>query len=251
MLPILLSIPHGGMRRPPELAGRVRLTAEELFDDSDALTREIYDLGDEVIQLVTTEIARAFVDLNRAIDDRPPANPDGVIKSVTVQKRLIYKDGDEPDDELVSELLDLYYHPYHRKLEVAAKNPGLRLALDCHSMGAVAPPIASDSGQPRPLFCLSNVDGLTCPDDVLEDMRRAFANAFECDLTDVHLNQPFKGGHITRRHGAGKVPWVQVEMNRSLYLDPKWFDRSTLSVDPERLQHLRGRFRAALQALAL
>ncbi|NIN73031.1 MAG: N-formylglutamate amidohydrolase [Gemmatimonadetes bacterium] len=251
MLPILLSIPHGGMRQPPELAGRVCLSQEELFDDSDAYTREIYDLGGEVIRVVSTEIARAFVDVNREPHDRPPANPDGVIKSATCYGHRIYDEGAEPGDELVVELLERYYHPYHRALKQAAKDRRVKLALDCHSMATEAPLIAPDRGRQRPLFCLSNADGLTCPKDLLENIQHAVADAFECELAAVRLNQPFKGGFITRAHGRGKVPWVQVEMNRSLYLDPTWFDRETLVAEPQRLQQLREGFRAALNALGL
>jgi formiminoglutamase len=251
MLPVLLSIPHGGTQQPPELAGRVCLSEEKLFDDSDAFTREIYDLGGEVIRVVTTEIARAFIDVNRAPDDRPPANPDGVIKSATCYGHHIYHKGAEPGDDLVSELLEHYYYPYHRTLERAATDPRLKLALDCHSMVAEAPLIAPDRGRQRPLFCLSNADGLTSPNGLLENMRHVFADAFECELTAVRLNQPFKGGFITRSHGRGQIPWVQVEMNRSLYLNPVWFRRETLEVEPGRLQYLRNNFRVALHALAL
>jgi formiminoglutamase len=251
MLPVLLSIPHGGTQQPPELAGRVCLSKEELFDDSDAFTREIYDLGSEVVRVVRSEVARAFVDMNRAPDDRPPENPDGVVKSATCYGHRIYHEGAEPDDELVAELLERYYYPYHRALGRAATDPRVKLALDCHSMATEAPLIAPDRGGRRPLFCLSNADGLTCPNDLLEDMQYAFAEAFECELTDVRLNQPFKGGFITRSHGRGKVPWVQIEINRSLYLGPAWFRRETLEVEPGRLQRLREFFQTVLHALAL
>jgi formiminoglutamase len=251
MLPVFLSIPHGCTQQPPELAGRVCLSNEELFDDSDAFTREIYDLGGAVTRVVAADTARAFIDMNRASDDRPPENPDGVVKSATCYGHRIYREGAEPDGELVAELLDRYYYPYHRALGRAATDTRVKLALDCHSMATEAPLIAPDRGGKRPLFCLSNADGLTCRYDLLERMRRVFAEAFDCGLTDVRLNQPFKGGFITRSHGRGKVPWVQVEMNRSLYLDSNWFQRETLEVEPGRLKHLRDCFRAALRALEL
>jgi len=251
MLPIIVSIPHGGTQQPAELAGRVCLSDEALFHDSDAFTREIYDVGSEVVQVVTTDIARAFVDLNRAPDDRAPANPDGVIKSTTVFGHPIYYKGMEPEHHLVTRLLGRYYHPYHKTLELAVAGPPVKLALDCHSMLPEAPPIASAPGERRPLFCLSNAGGLTCPNDLLEGVQRAFADAFDCRLTEVLLNEPFKGGYITRVHGRGPVPWVQVEMNRSLYLKAPWFQPENLEVEPERLQRLRDGFRGALNALRL
>ena len=74
-LPLLISVPHGGDGVPAEVAGRVAISDDDLFDDGDAFTRDIYDVRDDVISWFGASIARAFVDLNRAPDDRPPANP--------------------------------------------------------------------------------------------------------------------------------------------------------------------------------
>lgn len=251
MLPILISVPHGGTKTPPEIADRVRLTGKDLFEDGDACTREIYDLTGRVARVESTDIARAFVDLNRAPDDRPPGNPDGVVKTATCFGRPIYVQGREPTNELVELLLERHYYPFHRRLLEAAADRSLRLALDCHSMAAVSPPIAPDSGARRPLFCLSNDDGRTCPAQTLESLAEALAEAFECDRSQVWLNRPFKGGYITRSQGRGSLPWIQVEMNRSFYLSEPWFDPSTLQVNPDRLTDLRERFLSALLQLDL
>ena len=119
-LPILLSIPHGGTEIPSEVKDRVILSPADLFDDGDAFTREIYDLEDRVAGVVSANIARAFIDLNRAPDDLPPGNPDGVIKSHTCYGKVIYKAGLEPDQTLIKTLLDKYYHPYHQRIQKAA-----------------------------------------------------------------------------------------------------------------------------------
>jgi len=46
--PVLISIPHGGDQIPVEIADRVCLSKREVFDDIDAFTRDIYDLGGKV-----------------------------------------------------------------------------------------------------------------------------------------------------------------------------------------------------------
>ena len=80
-------------------------------------------------------------------------------------------------------------------------------------------------------------------------LRAALADAFSCAAEAIRLNDPFRGGHITRAHGGGSLPWIQVEMNRSLYLAEPWFDRRTRTLDPARSEDLRTRFLAALHAL--
>jgi N-formylglutamate amidohydrolase len=51
--------------------------------DGDEGAAEIYDLKDHAAEFVTTDIARAIVDLNRAEDDR---RPDGVVIAVTTNE---------------------------------------------------------------------------------------------------------------------------------------------------------------------
>ena len=82
-LPVVVSVPHGGRERPPELDGAVALDDTDLFADVDAFTDTIYGVSGRVAHLEIASIARTFVDLNRAPDDLPPANPDGVVKSGT------------------------------------------------------------------------------------------------------------------------------------------------------------------------
>jgi len=251
MLPILISIPHGADGTPEEVRDRVCISPRDLFDDSDAFTADIYDVSGDAAHVVQAEIARAFVDLNRAPDDRPPDNPDGVVKSATCFGRPIYVQGLEPDEALTTRLIDRYHAPWHHRLEEAAGDPTIKLALDCHSMLAVAPPIASEPGRLRPLFCLSNRDGATASTRTLEAIAAAFSASFEVPLEEIGLNDPFRGGYITRRHGSGRLPWIQVEMNRSLYLADPWFDPESRQVDPNRIIELRTRFLEALRRLRL
>ena len=72
------------------------------------------------------------------------------------------------------------------------------------------------------------------------------AKSFSIDGKDVKLNEPFKGGHITRTYGNNPIPWIQVEMNRSMYLDEKWFDYEKLVIDKSRLASLNKMFDKSL-----
>lgn len=245
---MVLSIPHGGIKRPPELDGRLCITERELFDDSDPFVAEIYDLGGGVSRVVKADIARTYVDLNRPRTDVPPNATDGVIKSSTCYRRPIYVKGMEPDAALTDALIRRYYDPYHEAIAEACAEDGPVLGLDCHSMAAVAPEVSPDcSKSERPAFCLSNGDGTTCTGRQLERMAECISESFGVPRQDIALNRPFRGGHITRSFGNNPVPWMQVEMNRSMYLDGRWFDYDSMVVDSGRLLALNGMFHESLR----
>ena len=143
-------------------------------------------------------------DLNRATDDR---RKDGVIKTHTCWDVPVYQH--EPSAATVAALLDAYYRPYHERLAHLAGS-AVKLAIDCHTMAAVGPPVAPDPGVERPWVCLSNGDG-TCPQTWIEGLQRCFEDAFGPHVT---INHPFTGGYITRRHAA-EMPWVQLELSRA------------------------------------
>ena len=255
--PLLISIPHSGGTVPPEVADMVRITGRDIFYDGDALTREIYDFGKSVDAVIETPIARAIVDVNRAYDDRPPENPDGVVKTVTTDGTLVYREGMFPDDALVEDLLQRYYFPYHETLGDLLSNRSIRLALDCHSMLERSPAASVRPGEPRPLICLSNrgdehgmpVRGrgpVTCPPEwiraLAESLRRAFAGEGE-----VAMNDPFAGGYISQYHyERSGIPWIQIEINRKLYLNETYFDPERLRVDQRIIQELRERISDAI-----
>lgn len=245
--PILISIPHGGTRVPAEIRDRVTISARDQFEDSDAFTQEIYGIDEEALVQVESQVARVFVDMNRAEDDRPPQNPDGVVKTQTCHGKTIYFPGKELDDGSIRRILDTYYHPYHQSVVTAlAEHTSLQLALDCHSMEKVAPVLSPDPGQPRPVICLGTNHGKSCPPEMADRLAECFREAFGLEDKDVVMNIPFAGGYITRTYGEGPLPWVQVEMNRSLYLSEPWFDAESLTVKPQRLKELNQCFRNTL-----
>jgi len=218
-LPVLMSVPHGGLSIPLELADIVVLDEWEIFGEADAYTRDIYDLSASVRKWYDFDIARVFIDLNRPPHTFPPEVTDGVIKDITTYGVKIYKEGSGPGPELAGTLVKKYYKPYHDRLG-EAMDDGIELGLDCHSMAAIAPPTARDAGSERPLICLGDVHGDTCPRETTTDFRKCLAEALDMDEKQISINRPFAGGHITRTYGSGKVPWIQIEISRALYLDP-------------------------------
>ena len=246
-LPVLLSIPHGGTRKPSELDGHLSITNKDLFDDSDPFVIELYDLGDKVQRVIKTNIARPFVDLNRSLQDMPPNNPDGLIKSKTCYDKPIYTNGKEPDDSLKTMLIEMYYNPYHKSIQKSIDELDLQLCLDCHSMASVAPYFSPDKTQSkRPLFCISNDDGKTASQEMMELLADSISKSYFVDRDEISINDPFHGGYITKTYGNKPLPWIQVEMNRSLYLSSPWFDEDALTVDVNHLKKLNKQFENSL-----
>lgn len=168
---------------------------------------EIYAIESHVQAYVTTDIARAFVDVNRSANDR---GRDGVVKTHTCWDVPIYM-GHLPED-LIEVMIRKYYQPYHEKLTLFSTD--VKFGIDCHTMAEIAPPVSPDPGQKRPSVCLSNADG-AFPIDWLKIMGDCFQHSFRAK---VSLNRPFKGGYIIQSH-ASEMPWVQVEISRTDHLD--------------------------------
>ncbi len=246
-LPVIISIPHSGNLVPQELSDRIILTENELFEDIDAYTCEIYNLNEKVEKVILTKIARTFVDLNRAIDELPPKNPYGLIKIFTAQRKQIYVTGKEPDNELIKILIDKYYKPYHDEIiKTINENKNIKIGLDCHSMDPTGPLIAPDTGKRRPLFCLSNLNHNSSSKDIIEKLAFCIQQSFNISQSDVLLNNPFSGGHIIKTYGGKPIPWIQIEINKVLYLGSPWYDYQTNFIDKNRLKELNQMFEKSI-----
>ncbi len=204
-LPLLVSVAHAGLRVPKEVEECCILSPEDIFADGDEGAAAIYQpLEQEVTSFTTTDVARAFVDVNRAEGDR---RPDGVVKTQTCWGVPIYQP--YPSERVIQAMLTRYYRPYHERLTRLAGTAVL-LGVDCHTMAAIGPPIGPGAGRERPRVSLSNADG-TCPSDWMEELVECFEDAFQCR---VAVNDPFRGGYIIRSHAA-ELPWVQLELTRA------------------------------------
>ncbi|MHC4538014.1 MAG: N-formylglutamate amidohydrolase [Planctomycetota bacterium] len=200
-LPVLISVPHAGLKIPPEITAYNLLTKKEILEDSDEGASEIFAIQSHVQTYVTTDIARVFVDMNRSENDR---TRDGVIKTHTCWDVPIY------NKPLPVDLIEVMINKY------SLASSGVSFGIDCHTMADIGPPISPDPGQKRPLVCLGNADG-TFPDHWLRIMKDCFRQSFQVEIS---LNKPFRGGNIIRTH-ASEMPWVQVEISRTDVLDNK------------------------------
>ncbi len=228
---------------PGELSGRISLTVRDIFDDSDPFTREIYQAEDLVAYEISADIARAFIDLNRSVEQLPPEFPDGILKSHTCYNKPVYKSGTFPEKDLIDALISKYYNPYHQSIREAVQNEAVLFAFDCHSMAETGPWFSPDRGEKRPLINLGDVNHQSADEVYIKILQKCFEECFEIGSGEVSVNNPFKGGYITRQYGRRPKPWIQIELNRSYYLADPWFDQAKLQVDPDRLKELNSKMR--------
>ena len=247
-LPILISIPHGGLKKPQEIIDRLCISDSDIFYDIDPYVVDIYNIGKKVQKIIITDIARTFVDLNRSMLDLPPNNPDGLIKSMTCYKKSIYHKQKAPDLILTQQLIEKYYKPYHREIQKSIHDLNLQVCFDCHSMASVAPDISPDrNSKPRPLFCISNQNGQTSSNEMLKVLGESISNSFSIKKEEISFNNPFKGGYITKTYGNNPIPWIQIEMNRKMYLEKPWFDKEKMTIEKSRLQELNKMFSKSME----
>lgn len=288
-LPIIQSIPHAGFGVPHEVVDSLALTATDIYNDCDLWSDQHYDFarpnlgsaaraGRGVLAVVTTDIARVLIDVNRKPDDL--ANPDGMVKTrssygVDNYTRPLRR------EEMVA-LRERYYAAYHRRMEAAltAHKGRAVLLLDCHNMAQVSPDAYANPGKPRPLICLSNLGDLngeqksggaavTCAPHLLR-AAGAIAESLFADMTllepngpvaTVALNRPFSGGYIIRRYTQGQrraspvgtaPAAMMIEVNRGLLVGNQSADTPISPPNRSRIAAVRERlYRWAVQVVAL
>lgn len=245
-LPILLSIPHGGTKVPRDAKHSFLLNRKHRIADGDAYTFKLYQFKD--FEVVRFPYARAFLDLNRHQDDLPPNNPDGIFKTHTIFNAPVWKSFPDATHQLA--WLNTYYTPYFETLFNLMQSK--LLGIDCHSMLAHDP---FDNHKPaRPLLCISNggnsglddfAQDITAPIEIIHNFKSILESHF--GENTVLINDPFQGGHIIRTmHEKTKKPWIQLEINRSLYMQSDFPAR----LDSKRLKMLKGTLHKSLLTLS-
>ena len=225
--PFLISVPHGGIEVPAIVLPLLLLKDEELRYYCDPCTRVLFGFEDRVAAYIDTSISRMVVDLNRPPLPLPPHDPDGIIKVKTIDGRTVYRPGHLPDITVIHDLLKTYYFPYHQRIDELIDQHDVRIAFDCHSMLPYGSVTQKDAGKLRPLICLGNNGDrqgrarkgsiATCSEEWITALAVVFREEFSFDH-EVEINNPFSGGFISNAHYWHKgVPWIQIEINRSLY----------------------------------
>jgi N-formylglutamate amidohydrolase len=247
--PVICASPHSGRRYPADLLAAARLDLRQLRRTEDAYVDELVKGAPaRGATLLTAELGRAYVDLNRDPLELDPTMFDGplpegakvnsarvaaglgVIPKLSANGREIY--GRRLDANEIERRLAHAHRPYHAALDqvvqAAIKAHGRALLLDWHSMPSSAARMGSGAA---PDVVLGDLHGRSCAPGFIDAIEAWFVRqGYRCQR-----NQPYAGGYIMERYGqpAGGVHALQIELNRALYLDET---RLTLTPGFDRLR---------------
>jgi formiminoglutamase len=225
--PFLISVPHGGTEVPEQVRPLLLLSDEDLRYYCDPLTCVVFGYRDRAAAYIDTPVSRMVVDLNRPPLPLPLRDPDGIIKLRTIDGRDVWRPGQVPDMHLIHQLLMAHYFPYHQQIDELIDRHPVQIAFDCHSMLPQGSENQKDAGKARPLICLGNNGDrkgvakkgsiTTCSQELINTLAGVFREELSLDR-EVAINNPFSGGFIANAHFWHKgIPWIQIEINRSLY----------------------------------
>src|SRR6201991_2070374 len=239
--PIIFNFPHSRSVYPEEFLSASRVDVGALRRSEDSFMDELIGgLSDRGFPTVRVNFPRSYVDVNREPYELDPrmfagrlpsfantrsmrvAGGLGTIPRVVGDGQEIYRERLLVDDALSR--IETLYKPYPRALRRLISRVhqafGTVVVVDCHSM----PSIGVSRDEPRrPDVVIGDRYGTSCAPllpDMVEQTMRALGYS-------TGRNKPYAGGFITEHYGnpASGLHTVQIELNRSVYMDERRRER--------------------------
>ncbi|WDY58430.1 N-formylglutamate deformylase [Pseudomonas sp. PSKL.D1] len=220
-LPLLISMPHAGLKLTPAVQEGL-VDAARSLPDTDWHIPRLYDFARELgASVVAAEYSRFVIDLNRPDDDKPlyAGATTGLYPATLFEGQPLFKDGQAPSADERATYLEHIWRPYHDTLrnELARLRAlhGYALLWDAHSIRSLIPHLFDGK---LPDFNLGTFNGASCDPELANRLQGVCA---ETEAYSHVLNGRFKGGHITRHYGAphDHVHAVQLELAQSTYME--------------------------------
>ncbi|HTE32919.1 MAG TPA: N-formylglutamate amidohydrolase [Chryseolinea sp.] len=223
-IPILLSVPHCGVKIPDELAASIKDEMLETRDDADWFVDKLYDFAPSLgMTMITSNFHRWVIDLNRDPEDKPLYADGRIITGLCPVTdflgELLYKDKRQSiDADEIMERRRLYYDPYHQQLIALLSEIkdefGKVILWECHSIRQYVRTIYRDK---FPDLILGDAEGAAASPVLIE----AAFSCLQSSHYSVSHNFPFSGGYITRTYGRPleNQHALQLEMTKINYMD--------------------------------
>lgn len=220
-LPLLISMPHAGLKLTPAVQDGL-VDAARSLPDTDWHIPRLYDFARELgASVVAAEYSRFVIDLNRPEDDQPlyVGATTGLYPATLFEGEPLFKEGQVPSAQERATYLEQIWRPYHdtlrNELQRLREQFGYALLWDAHSIRSHIPHLFEGK---LPDFNLGTFNGASCDAQLAQQLEAVCA---EAQAYSHVLNGRFKGGHITRHYGAPSdhIHAVQLELAQSTYMD--------------------------------
>jgi formiminoglutamase len=218
--PLLLAQPHGGTEIPASILTRLNQHGHARADTDWHISRLYADLAADVT-IVSTPLHRYVIDANRDPADQslyPGQNTTSLCPTTTFDGDEIYRHGQAPSTDEISERQRLYHQPYHdalrEQLERIHQLHGYAILYDCHSIRSLVPYLFDGRLAD---FNIGTNSGTSC-DPAIESTLQTVCAAAE-DYSVVS-NGRFKGGWTTRHYGEPGRGFhaIQMELAQCNYM---------------------------------
>jgi N-formylglutamate deformylase len=222
--PLLVSVPHCGTRIPDHLAARMTPAALVLAD-TDWHVDRLYDFASGLgAHMLMANFSRYVVDLNRDPEGRelyPGQDNTGIVPVDTFERLPLYRPGEEPKSQEVHRRIDVYWKPYHDRVEHELarlkERYGFAILFDAHSILSRLPRFFRGR---LPDFNLGTARGESMDAELAGELLKI------CEAAEGYtsvLNGRFTGGYITRHYGRPEegIHAVQLELSQITYMDEK------------------------------
>ncbi|WP_095587496.1 N-formylglutamate amidohydrolase [Actibacterium ureilyticum] len=232
---VVFSSPHSGCAYPRSFLHQTVLDEHTVRSSEDAFVDQLFaDAQAFGAPLISAQVPRAYVDLNRSHEELDPAvitgvargahNPRvssglGVIPRVVANGRAIYRGKITRHEAQLR--LSTYWFPYHDTLQALLDDSlsafGEAILIDCHSMPHEAISALDRTPGGRPEVILGDRFGASAHCEIVDQITAAFKRA---GFRVAH-NAPFAGAYITQHYGRPSRGQhaIQIEIDRSLYMN--------------------------------
>lgn len=222
--PLLISMPHVGTQIPREIV--YNMTPEALLmPDVDWHLALLYDMAkDYGASVLSAKYMRYVIDLNRSPNDMslyPGQDTTGLCPIDTFAKQPVYLKDRTPDEAEIQNRIELYWKPYHDKLESELQRihamHGIALLWDAHSIASHVPRFFSGK---LPDLNFGTADLQSCDASLQGALMATMQNSVYIKEYSHVFNGRFKGGYITRHYGVPTVNIhaLQLEMSQCIYM---------------------------------
>jgi len=231
---ILVTTPHSSFLIPSGIKDRFDLSPREIEMICDAGTYEAAELLQSAdVQILSAEVSRLVVDLNRFPDDDRNI---GIFREKTFRGKKIFIDGENFTAEEKKYYKEKYYNPWHEKLLNALTGEPLYLHIDLHNTDETKPCLSAYTpGQPLRMEDFTDIDianrsfykqpdqpidaeGLTFPPEEIGFFRDSMEKHMS-NFIEKHLNRDPKSIRITTSSFMRGGPIIQIARNKATWVD--------------------------------